>query len=117
MQPGTRAPTRSRRGALHRCNVRSRPIRRPRRRPPTGANASDDDVDGRPHPLKDLPMPTPHSTIEPHVHAAGPVAAEDARAVAHDAATVHIPHLDDVRGYLTLPEQGPSGTTLTWASS
>lgn len=43
--------------------------------------------------------------------------ADDERAAAHDAATVHVPHLQDVRGYLTLPVRGPSGSSLTWRSS
>jgi hypothetical protein len=55
-------------------------------------------------------------TLDRHVDrtAADP---DDARAVAHDAATVSIPHLADVRGFLTLPVVGPLGSTLAWESS
>lgn len=42
---------------------------------------------------------------------------DDAEAVAGDAAGVVIPNLDDVRGNITLPTGGPTGTTLAWSSS
>ncbi|MDT0165376.1 alpha-L-arabinofuranosidase C-terminal domain-containing protein [Actinotalea sp. AC32] len=42
---------------------------------------------------------------------------DDAEAVEADAAGVVIPNLDDVRGNITLPTAGPTGTTLAWSSS
>ncbi|MFC8923911.1 immunoglobulin-like domain-containing protein [Cellulosimicrobium sp. NPDC057127] len=42
---------------------------------------------------------------------------EPAEAAQWDAEHVSIPHLDDVRGNLTLPATGENGSTLAWASS
>ncbi len=40
-----------------------------------------------------------------------------AEAVAWDASHAVVPHLDDVRGNLTLPADGANGSALTWESS
>ncbi|GAA1713834.1 hypothetical protein GCM10009809_07570 [Isoptericola hypogeus] len=44
-------------------------------------------------------------------------AATPAEAVAADAAGVVVPHLDDVRGNVTLPATGAGGSALAWTSS
>jgi hypothetical protein len=42
---------------------------------------------------------------------------DDETRVAQDLAAVTIPHLDDVRGAVTLPEHGAQGSQLTWRSA
>ncbi len=43
--------------------------------------------------------------------------ATDEQAVQLDAAAITIPHIDDVRGNITLPTVGENGSTITWSTS
>ena len=62
-------------------------------------------------------MPTLPGALDPRVVDRLSADAADHEAATRDAATVVIPHLDDLRGHVTLPQQGPLGTTLGWHSS